>query len=265
MEEAMEAGIFFWTPLFVILLGIWMAISRASDKLNKVGKAALVIGFIFFAISPWTAAKSDSTASAHLLLSVLGAIGLLIFGVHNTIFSGDVPVGSLPRSAKYSGIAMIVASIGWLVFMHWSTPPEWRGNVNPYWLVFWPTLVLFSASLSGVGCVAFAVLGDERKGGNILMGMICVIFTILAILMMMKDGANTTAEEFRHHVWLASADILGSIAGVGAAILVFAGVIIWYESGLDEPKRMDAPSKEDIDMASARIAEHIGVGDSNDQ
>lgn len=235
-----------------------MAISRASDTLNKIGKIALVVGFILFAISPWTAAKSDSTASAHLLLSVLGAIGLLVFGVHNTIFSGDVPVGSLPRSARISGIAMIAASVGWLAFMHWSTPPEWRGDVNPYWLVFWPTLILFSASLSGVGCVAFAVLGDERKGGSMFMGVLCVFFTVLAIMMMMIDGANTSAEEFRHHVWLASADILGSMAGAGAAILVFAAVIIWYESHLDEPNRMDPPSKEDIDLATARIADNLG-------
>ncbi len=258
MEEWMEAAIFFWTPLFIMLLGFWMSISRASEILNKVGKIFLLFGFIFFAVSPWTAAKSDSTASAHLLLSVLGSIGLLVFGVHNTIFSGDVPVGPLPRSARISGALMIVASLGWLAYMHWINPPQWRNDVNPYWLVYWPTSILFSASLSGIGCIAFSVLGDERRGGSLLMGTLCVIFSTFAILMMMIDGANTSAEDFRHHVWLASADILGSMAGVGAAIIVFAGVIVWYESGLENPDRMDPPSQEDLEFASSRVSKNLG-------
>jgi len=258
MEEWVEAAIFFWTPLFFILLGLWMSISRASNTLNSVGKFLVIIGLAFFAISPWTATKSDSTASAHLLLSVLGSIGLLIFGVHNTIFSGDVPVGSLPKSARISGILMIIASLGWLAYMHWVSPPQWRNDVNPYWLVYWPTSILFSASLSGIGCVAFTVLGEERRGGSLLLGILCVFFSTLAIMMMMIDGANTSAEEFRHHIWLASADILGFMAGVGAAIIVFAGVIIWYESGLKEPSRMDHPTQDEIELASSRIADNLG-------
>ena len=96
----LEAAIWFWIPLCLVPVGIWFSV---SGKAKTVGKGIAAIGIILVMISSWTVPSSDSTAGGHLLLSITAPSLLLAYGVHGMIFGGNVPVGRLDSSARWSG------------------------------------------------------------------------------------------------------------------------------------------------------------------
>ena len=224
MDSMVEAAIWFWIPLILIPIGIWLAV---SGKAKNLGKILSVIGFILVLISSWTVPSSDSTAAGHLLLSVLAPSLLLTYGIHGMIFGGDVPVGKLDNTARWSGALAVMMSIVILCLMHWySFTPLWRnGEVNPYWIVFWPTFLLFPTSLCSVASFALITFGDNRVSESIKLASLSVVMTGVVLAAIIFDGYLTTAEDFRDYLWLAAADIIGTVVGIMMAIGAFAIVL----------------------------------------
>ena len=118
----LEAAIWFWIPLCLVPVGIWFSI---SGKAKSVGKLVAAIGLILVLVSSWTVPSSDSTAGGHLLLSILAPSLLLAYGVHGMIFGGNVPVGRLDSSARWSGAMAILASLLIFCLMHCITSPRY--------------------------------------------------------------------------------------------------------------------------------------------
>ena len=257
MEPMINAAIWFWIPLLLIPLGMWLNI---SDKAKFAGMICSIVGFILILISSWTVPESDSSAAGHLLLSILAPSLLLAYGTHGMIFGGNVPVGKLDSSARWSGALAILISIVIFSLMHWyNLTPLWRdGNVNPYWIVFWPTFLLFSTSLCSASALALISFGDNRVSEAIKLAGLSVIMTGIALAAIIFDGYLTTAEEFRDDLWLAAADILGTVLGIVIAIGVFAIVIWSYEKSLPLPENSPPPNDEEINHVIDLANSHIG-------
>jgi len=257
MDSMIEAAIWFWIPLILVPIGIWLAV---SGKAKNLGKVISVSGFILVLISSWTVPSSDSTAAGHLLLSIMAPSLLLAYGIHGMVFGGNVPVGKLDNTARWSGSLAVIISIVIFCLMHWySFTPLWRnGEVNPYWIVFWPTFLLFSTSLCSVASFALISFGDNRVSESIKLASISVIMTGVALAAIIFDGYLTTAEDFRDYLWLAAADIIGTVVGVTAAIGAFAIVIWSYERSLPPPANSLPPSDEEIKHVVELATSHIG-------
>tara|TARA_B100001142_G_scaffold132711_1_gene134249 strand:+ start:348 stop:770 length:423 start_codon:yes stop_codon:yes gene_type:complete len=138
----------------------------------------------------------------------------------------------------------------------------WRGEINPYWIVFWPTFLLFAISISSVACVSLLTLGTDRLDSALRMGVLGIVTATITISAMTIDGAITSAEAFREHLWMASADILGIVIGAGSAIVVFTIVIWTYENTQPTPVITTPPSSEEYEHVAAVIAENLGGGDN---
>ena len=257
MDPMINAAIWFWIPLLLVPLGIWLNI---SDKAKLAGIICSIVGLILVLISSWTVPESDSSAAGHLLLSILAPSLLLAYGTHGMIFGGNVPVGKLDSSARWSGALAILISIAIFSLMHWyNLTPLWRdGNVNPYWIVFWPTFLLFSTSLCSASALALISFGDNRVSEAIKLAGLSVIMTGIALAAIIFDGYLTTAEEFRDYLWLAAADILGTVLGIVIAIGVFAIVIWSYEKSLPLPDNSPPPNDEEINHVIDLANSHIG-------
>ena len=257
MNPMLEAAIWFWIPLCLIPIGIWLIV---SGKASLIGKLIALSGLVLVMLSSWTVPDSDSTAGGHLILAIIAPSFLLAYGLHGMVFGGNVPVGRLDSSARWSGNVAAFVAICIFSLMHWySFTPVWRdGTVNPYWIVFWPTFLLFSTSLCSASAVALATFGDNRFTEAVKLAGLSVLMTGIALAAMIFDGYLTTADEFRDHLWLAAADIFGTIVGITLSIGVFALVIWSYERSLPLPESSPPPTAEEIDYVVSLAVSNIG-------
>lgn len=256
MDSMLDAAIWFWIPLMLIPLGMWFSV---SGKAKKTGFVFSISGLILVMASSWTVPSSDSSAAGHLLLWISGPAILLCYGMYGAVFGGNVPVGKLDSSARLTGFAAVFFSLLIFCFMHWSNlTPTWRdGQVNPYWIVFWPTFLLFSTSLSSLSAIALLSYGDERGLEAVKLSAFSVFMAGIAIAGIIFDGEKISAEEFQDYLWLAAADIFGSLIGAGVALGVFATVIWGYERSLPPPKNTHPPTEEEIDYVVNLAKKHI--------
>jgi hypothetical protein len=209
--------------------------------------------------SSWTVPESDSSASGHLLLTILGPSLLLVYGLYGMVFGGNVPVGRLDDSSRWSGFVAVLASLAIFSAMHWANyTPIWRGQVNPYWLVFFPTFLLFSTSITSLASIALVGYGNERSSEATKMAMLSVTLSGIALSAMLFDGSSTSAEEFRGHFWMTVADLLGTVIGIIFAITAFAVVIWMYERNLAQPKSSPPPTEKEIKHVVELSEKHIG-------
>lgn len=259
MDSMLGAALLFWLPLLMIAFGVWM-----SSSLTKtvIGRSISFIGLAMVMISPWTTPSSDSTAVGQLLLNLLIPVIIMCWGLYGMVFGGHVPVQRLPRSSRWLGLGGCITAITCLGLMHWSImTPMWRGDINPYWIVFWPTFLLFTISISSVACVSLLTLGTNRLDSAFRLASLGIITAIITISAMLIDGAITSAEAFREHLWMASADIFGIILGAGSAIIVFTIVIWTYENTQPSPSITTPPSAEEYEHVAAVIADNLGGGE----
>jgi len=257
MNPMLDAAIWFWVPLCAIPLGIWLSV---SGKSKFWGKFLAVIGLILVMISSWTVPESDSSAGGHLILTISAPTILMCWGIQGMIFGGNVPVGRLDSSARWSGAVATFGAIGIFCLMHWyNLTPVWRdGLVNPFWIVFWPTFLLFSTSLCSAAALALKLYGSNRNTESLKLLFLSILMSVVAIMAMIFDGYLTTAAEFRDYLWLAAADIFGTLVGISLAIAAFAVVIWSYENSLSEPQDSSPPSPEEIEHVVSLAVSNIG-------
>jgi hypothetical protein len=259
MDAMMQAALWFWLPAIALVVGTGTALSSRSETIKNISKSIAIIGFILVLFSPVTVPDSPSSAAGHLLGSIIGPCALLITGIYLLAFSGNVEVGKLSSTDRKIGSACTFFGLIWLEGMHWWTwTPMLNGEVNPYWLVFWPTFLILATGLSSGAAFSLRYLGDSREKESNFMLVISSLTFALTVLGMMLDGPNISSEIFRDHFWLAISDIFGLGIGVGLSILVFALVIWIYESSLPPAKSLDAPSQQELEQAASIISDHIG-------
>ncbi len=256
MEEALAPLFFFWIPLFLLGIGVSLTFFTKS---NRFVIPLIVVGVIGLLSSPTTVPESDSSAVGKLLLDLLIPSAALLGGLYIIIFTGNVPVQRISKTYRPLGFLLVLFSIACLCIMHWhSFTPMWRGQANPYWIIFWPTFLLSSASFTALFSMVLVTIGREREKNSIHLFLISVSTTLITLLAMSYDGNVTTAEQFRNYLWMAAADIFGIIIGCLMAILAFTIVIASYEKSMPEPTQTSPPTKEEWNHVESVISRHLG-------
>ena len=264
MEEIMNAVAFFWLPMLLIALGAWISLSSKDGLKKKSGKLLSVLGLILVCVSPWTVPSSPSSAIGHLIGFIIGPSALLLLGIYLIIFSGNVPVGKLPSSDRKMGLISVLISLIWFTLMQWSDfTPMYDGlEVNNFWLIFFPTFLVMLCSMSALLSVSMLAIGDQRQRESRIMLMISLLSMVMILCGMNFDGQNISAQTFREYFWLSVSDLFGILIGISMSILVFGLVIYIYESSIEEPESVPKPSKEELILASKKIAQNIGGEES---
>ena len=254
----LQAALLFWLPVVGIGLGTWFKLGRRWDGVQGFGYALAVASGLVLLVSPWTVPSSPSTASVHLILSIGGPVMMTLVGWYWITFSGHVPVNRLNRSYFYYGWISLILGWVWFVCLHWTRlTPVYNGQVNPYWLVFFPTVMLVLSSFSFAGVLGLQLFGMQRQVSARLMYGVGIVAMSTTLLAMNFDGAYVSAVMFRHYLGLAAADLLGGLVGVSLSILVFVVVIWRFERNLEEPESLANPSEEQLMRASALIAKNL--------
>jgi hypothetical protein len=260
MDEMLQALLLFWIPIAMVPLGLWLSMSSASKSTTAYGKYLAFLGIIMICLSPWTVPSSPSSAAGHLLGAIIGPCMLIIIGIYLISFSGNVPVGKLPRSDRRLGVLMSGVGFVWLAGMHWwiLTPQLSPDEVNPYWYVFWPTFILLTSCLASCSAVTLLTIGDRRRTESNAMFVLSGLSMVILLLGLNIDGPLVQADEFREHLWLAVADMAGIAVGSILSILVFAFVIYSYERSLPSPKAIEPPTSSELDQVSTLLQAHLG-------
>jgi len=260
MDEMLQALLLFWIPVSMVPLGLWHALSSAHPSSPLRGRLLAFSGVVLICLSPWTVPSSPSSAAGHLLGAIIGPCLLIVLGIYLISFSGNVPVGKLPRSDRKMGVLLTGVGFIWLAGMHWwiLTPQLAQNEVNPYWYVFWPTFLLLTSCLASCSAVALLMIGDQRKKESNIMFLVSGLPFALLLLGLKVDGPLMTGDEFREHLWLAVADLSGFAVGSILSIFVFALVIYVYERSLPEPESIIPPTESELKQVSTLIATHLG-------
>ena len=260
MDELIKAALLFWLPFAFIPFGIWVSQVKSSNALSKLGYLITFTGILLVLSSPWTVPESPSSAIGHLLGFIAGPAILILLGLFNIAYSGNVPVGKLSDGNRNLGILLCFTGLVWFALMHWweITPIMSDGEINRYWLIFLPNLLISLTGLALAGGLAMLAYGDQRVNeSKYLFGISLGTFLFLMCAMNI-DSANLSAVEFREYVWLSIADIIGIIIGSVLSIISFASVIFVYERSLPTPKSIEPPNNQELDKVTQVIKNNLG-------
>ena len=261
MEEATQAFVFFWLAGLLVVAGTMIGFFSKVPLQRRMGMVLLALGLLSLMATPWTLSFSPSSAFGHLLGSLVGPAVLLGVGFYLITFSGNVPVGRLSKGDRTIGVGMVMFGVLWLEAMHWwILTPMYPGEVNRYWLIFWPTMLLGALAMSSGAFAVVNMVGDGREREQRLMMLVGCFASLLLLLGVTLDGPNVRKEHFASEILLAAADIFGAMVGAAFAILLFAIVLAIYEAQQPAPKRLDPPTSTQLEQASQIIAQNLGGG-----
>ena len=261
MEEATQAFVFFWLAGLLVVAGTMIGFFSKVPLQRRMGMVLLALGLLSLMATPWTLSFSPSSAFGHLLGSLVGPAVLLGVGFYLITFSGNVPVGRLSKGDRTIGVGMVMFGVLWLEAMHWwILTPMYPGEVNRYWLIFWPTMLLGALAMSSGAFAVVNMVGDGREREKRLMVLVGCFVSLLLLLGVTLDGPNVGKEQFASEILLAAADIFGAMVGAAFAILLFAIVLAIYEAQQPAPKRLDPPTSTQLEQASQIIAQNLGGG-----
>ena len=259
MEESFQAFLLFWLAGLCAVFGLMLGFFSKHSGTRRFGMFLLSLGSISILATPWTLTFSPSSAFGHFLGSILGPSVLLGVGLYNIAFSGHVPVGRLTEGDKRAGFAMVLIAMLWFEGMHWWVlTPTYPDEINRYWLIFWPTLLLLTASSSFVAYSIVKIVGDDRNQEQRLLLVLFGFTSLLVLLGLLRDGPNVETAQFAEEFWLAGADVFGLMVGAALAILLFAFVLAIYEAQQPLPKQLDPPTTKQLQEAAKHIAKHVG-------
>ncbi|MEC7600028.1 MAG: hypothetical protein VYB23_01150 [Candidatus Thermoplasmatota archaeon] len=259
MEEATQAFVFFWLAGLFVLTGMMLALFSKVGWHRRTGSGMVALGLLSLMATPWTLAFSPSSAFGHLLGSLVGPAVLLGIGFYLITFSGNVPVGQLSRGDRRTGVAMVLVGVLWLEAMHWWVlTPTYPSEVNRYWLIFWPTMLLGVLACGAGAATVVGLVGEDRLQERRLMVMLAGFSAVLLLLGSVLDGPNVQHEVFASEVLLAAADLFGALVGAAVAVLVFAVVLAVYESQQPAPPQLAPPTADQLAQASTTIAKNLG-------
>ncbi len=262
MEEAMQAFVFFWLAGLALLVGLLLGFFSKATFQRTVGKVLLGAGLVSLLATPWTISFSSSSAFGHFLGSIAGPCVLVAVGLYQLAFSGNVPVGRLSNNERIIGGAMVVLGVIWLEAMHWWTiTPTYPSDVNRYWLIFWPTMLLFGFACATCAYALVGLTGKQREREQRLMLAVAGFLLTLMMVGISMDGPNVSSEQFTVELLLAAADLFGVLVGTAIAVLLFALVLFVYERQLPEPQKLAAPTAEQLKQAAQTIARHTSGGE----
>ena len=262
MEEAALAFVFFWLAGLLAVIGFMLAFFSKAKVTRRISMSIFLIGFLSILATPWTIPFSSSSAFGHLLGSLLGPCVLLAVGFYHIGFSGNVPVGRLPKQDKITGFAMVIIGFLWLEAMHWwQLTPTYPDDVNRYWMIYWPTFLLFAFACCTGGFRLLRQFQEGKQREQRLLAVLSLLLLNLIVVGVLLNGPHVMKEDFTAELLLAASDLFGVLVGTALAIVIFALVLFVYERQRPLPPTLLAPSTEQLEHAARIISQHVNGGE----
>ncbi|MDP6742147.1 MAG: hypothetical protein QF544_03680 [Candidatus Thalassarchaeaceae archaeon] len=240
----------YWLPLFLLPLGIGMAI--ATERGRRLAGCGLLLLIAIAIIShPERLDASSEGWSLHLLISLIGPIVALLFGIWFALFSGPIPVAPMPRNVRPFGFALMILSLSWFCWMLFEARPALDGVPNPWWQHLATGLLTSMIIIAGFAAAFVLVMGDERKKEAVIMSILSLASFLLLIYLLAEGTTSDDPVFWRSSSWGTLGDLGGMLFGGGFALMLFV-TLVWLGE-----KRMAVPSEVEplsIDE-SARVKE----------
>lgn len=258
----MQAFVFFWLAGLCLLIGALLGFLSKGSFQRRLGLMLATLGLLSLLATPWTISFSPSSAFGHLLGSVIGPTVLLGVGFYQIAFSGNVPVGRLSKQDRFAGVLMVMVGVVWFEAMHWWVlTPTYPDAVNRYWLIFWPTMLLFGFACATGGHALVGLVGQDRGREQRLMVVVAAFMAALMLMGVTLNGPSVSSDIFTSELLLAAADLFGVMVGAAVAVVLFSVVLMVYEKQQLPAKRLDPPTSEQLAEASSIIAQHVAGGE----
>ena len=202
------------------LTGMMLALFSKVGWHRRTGSGMVALGLLSLMATPWTllflhqcvghllGARSVCRSSGHRLLPMRSRA---------TYLSANCPEVTAGPAWPWVGVL-------WLEAMHWWVlTPTYPGEVNRYWLIFWPTMLLGVLACGAGAAIVVGLVGEDRLQERRLMVMLAGFSAVLLLLGSVLDGPNVQHEVFASEVLLAAADLFGALVGAAAAAGVCRG------------------------------------------
>ena len=246
----------YWLPLFLLPLGLGMAI--ATERARRLTGAALLILISVAIISyPERLDSSLEGWSLHLLLSMIGPIAALLFGIWFALFSGPIPVSPMPRGLRPFGFALMILSAAWFYWMLFETRPAVDGFSNPWWQHMVSSLLTSMIIIAGFGAAFVLVMGDERNKEAVIMSIISLSSFLLLIYLLAEGTTSDDPVFWRSSSWGALGDLGGMLFGGGWAIALFVTFVWFGEKRMGVPEDVEPLTKDESDRVREILKENM--------
>jgi len=234
----------YWIPVFLLPLGIGLVIAKESGR-RLAGKVLLVLLVIAIIAQPSSLDSSIEGWSLHLLISLIGPITAMLFGIWFTLFSGPIPVAPLPRSVRPFGFALMILSAAWFAWMLFEARPAIDGVANPWWQHFVTSFLTVLVVVAGFATAFALIMGDSRLKEASVMALISITSFVLLIYLL-AEGTNSDDPVFwRSASWGALGDLGGMLFGSGLALMIFITFVWLGEKRMGVPEPVEPLSEEE--------------------
>ena len=248
----------YWLPVFLLPLGIGLVIAKESSR-RLSGKVLLILLAIAIIAQPSPLDTSIEGWSLHLLISLIGPIAAMLFGVWFTLFSGPIPVAPLPRSVRPFGFVLMILSAAWFAWMLFEARPSIDGVGNPWWQHFVTSFLTALVVVAGFATAFALIMGDSRFKEASVMASISIASFILLIYLLAEGTTSDDPVFWRSASWGALGDLGGMLFGSGLALMAFITFVWLGEKRMGVPDPVEPLSEQETAIVSDIISTNTGV------
>ncbi len=246
----------YWVPLLLLPLGIGMAI--ATERIRRIGGCALLVLIAIALIGhPERLDTSIEGWSLHLLISLIGPITALLFGIWFALFSGPIPVAPMPRNVRPFGFALMILSLFWFCWMLFEARPAIDGTHNPWWQHLTTSLLTAMIIIAGFAAAFVLVMGDERMKESAIMSILSLSSFLLLIYLLAEGTTSDDPVFWRSASWGALGDLAGMLFGGGFALMLFVTFVWLGEKRMGVPDEVEPLSIDETTRVKEILKENL--------
>lgn len=248
----------YWLPVFLMPLGIGLVIANESGR-RLAGKVLLILLIIAIIAQRSPLDSSIEGWSLHLLISLIGPIIAMLFGIWFTLFSGPIPVAPLPRSVRPFGFVLMILSAVWFAWMLFEARPVIDGVANPWWQHFVTSFLTVMVVVAGFAAAFALIMGDSRFKEAFVMALISIT-SFLLLIYLLADGTNSDDPVYwRSASWGALGDLGGMLFGGGIALMIFITFVWLGEKRMGVPEPVEPLNEDETTTIREILSTNTGV------
>ena len=233
-----------------------MAISNERTR-RLIGVGLLILISLAIISYPERLDSTNEGWSLHLILTMIGPITALLFGIWFALFSGPIPVAPLPRGMRPFGFALMILSLAWLCWMIFESRPTIEGTSNPWWQHLVSSLLTSMIIIAGFGAAFVLVMGDERNKESVIMSIIS-IGSFLLLIYLLAEGSSTDDPVFwRSSSWGVLGDLGGMLFGGGLAVVLFVTFVWFGEKRMGVPEEVEPLTEDESERVKEILKENL--------
>lgn len=248
----------FWLPIILLPLGVGLAASNEKSRRNIGLILLLLISFSVISFSEQLNSSIEAW-SLHLLISIIGPVAALLFGIWFALFSGPIPVSPLPRSVRPFGFAMMLLSLLWFLWMLFESRPMIEDTANPWWQHLVTSFLTALVVIAGFASAFALIMGDERIKETLILGILSVS-SFLILIYLLAEGTNSDDPVYwRSSSWGVLGDLSGMLVGSGSGLLLFIYFVWVAEKRTPAPEEVSPLTESETERVKEILKDNLEV------